>query len=463
MKSKNDTIVALASGRGGAIALIRVSGNDSITVGDKIFHGVHGKTLADTKSFTIRYGTICDGERTIDEVLISVFRAPHSYTGENMIEISCHASPYICQEILRLLSQSGARAATAGEFTLRAFLAGKVDLSQAEAVADVIAADNRAAHTLAFQQMRGGYSDEFKILRERLIELVSLIELELDFSEEEVEFADRKQLYELIDVIEHRLKKLIDSFRYGNVLKTGIPVAIVGVPNVGKSTLLNALLQEDKALVSDIAGTTRDVIEDTLTLHGINFRFIDTAGIRQTEDPLEHMGIERTFDRIGKASIILLMTDAQESAEEIYAQYCAVPCRDDQRLALLLNKCDRISAQELTQKRAALSSQIPHHPILTLSAKQQTGLDELIAFLCEGYDNEKLQEEVVVFNNRHHELLEQAHNALLRAKDGLESGISGDLLAQDLREVLHYIGMITGEITTDDILSSIFSKFCIGK
>lgn len=462
MKSENDTIAALATGTGGAIALIRVSGNDSITIGDRIFRNAQGKTLADTKSFTIRYGTICDGERTIDEVLISVFRAPHSYTGENMIEISCHASPYICQEILRLLSLSGARAATAGEFTLRAFLAGKVDLSQAEAVADVIAADNRAAHTLAFQQMRGGYSEEFKLLRERLIELVSLIELELDFSEEEVEFADRKQLHELIDAIEQRIQKLIDSFRFGNVLKTGIPVAIVGVPNVGKSTLLNALLQEDKALVSEIAGTTRDVIEDTLTLNGINFRFIDTAGIRQTEDPLEHMGIERTFDRIGKASIILLMTDAQESAEEIYAQYCAVSCRTDQRLALLLNKCDRISEQELTHKQATLSSQISHS-ILTLSAKRQKGLEKLISFLCEGYDNEKLQEEVVVFNNRHHELLVQARNALLRAKEGLASGISGDFLAQDLREVLHYIGMITGEITTDDILGSIFSKFCVGK
>lgn len=462
MKSENDTIAALATGTGGAIALIRVSGNDSITIGDRIFRNAQGKTLADTKSFTIRYGTICDGERIIDEVLISVFRAPHSYTGENMIEISCHASPYICQEILRLLSLSGTRAATAGEFTLRAFLAGKVDLSQAEAVADVIAADNRAAHTLAFQQMRGGYSDEFKLLRERLIELVSLIELELDFSEEEVEFADRKQLHELIDAIEQRIQKLIDSFRFGNVLKTGIPVAIVGVPNVGKSTLLNALLQEDKALVSEIAGTTRDVIEDTLTLNGINFRFIDTAGIRQTEDPLEHMGIERTFDRIGKASIILLMTDAQESAEEIYAQYCAVPCRDDQRLVLLLNKCDRISEQELAHKQATLSSQISHS-ILTLSAKQQKGLEKLISFLCAGYDNEKLQEEVVVFNNRHHELLVQARSALLRAKEGLASGISGDFLAQDLREVLHYIGMITGEITTDDILGSIFSKFCIGK
>lgn len=460
---ENDTIAAVASGVGGAVTLIRVSGGEAIAAGDRIFRGVRGRRLADARGFTILYGTIRDGETVVDEVLVSVFRAPHSYTGEDMIEVSCHASAYIQREVMRLLVESGVRTAQPGEFTLRAFLAGKMDLSQAEAVADMIAADNRAAHALAYEQMRGGYSDEFGQLRGRLLELVSLVELELDFGEEDVEFADRTQLLDVLSSVGQRVDRLIASFGLGNVLKNGVPVAIVGVPNVGKSTLLNTLLCEEKALVSDIAGTTRDVIEDTLNIDGVTFRFIDTAGIRRTDDPLESLGIERTFDRIGRASVILLLTDARDSVDDIYAQYASLSFKEGQRIALILNKCDTLPDEELRQKRERLSSKIPHL-VLPLSAKRQINLDELTGFLKRSVDSKTLNgDRIVVFNSRHHEILLRAHEALQRAREGIESGLAGDLLAQDIREVLHCIGLITGEITTDDILSSIFSKFCIGK
>lgn len=339
-----------------------------------------------------------------------------------------------------------------------------MDLSQAEAVADVIASDNRAAHDLAFRQMRGGYSDEFGQLREKLVHLVSLLELELDFGEEDVEFADREQLLEILTAVERKITRLISSFALGNSVKNGIPVAIAGAPNVGKSTLLNALLKEDRALVSDIAGTTRDVIEETLNIDGLPFRFIDTAGIRETDDPLESMGIERTYDRIGKAAVVLLVADARDDAEEISALYAGIPLRAEQRLIIVLNKCDRLDAQELASKQATLRERISV-PVEWLSAKFETHLDGLLRSLRESVRTDDLDNAgaTVVFNARHHEALLHASESLARARQGIEEGLPGDLLSQDIREVLHHLGTITGEITTNDILGSIFSRFCIGK
>ena len=446
---RNETIAAVATGTGGAVALIRISGERAVPIGDALFRSIQGKPLSTQKGYTIHYGTIRDGEAVIDEVLISLFRGPHSYTGEDMIEISCHASDYILRRVMELAIRHGARTARPGEFTLRAFLAGKMDLSQAEAVADVIASDNRAAHDLAFRQMRGGYSDEFGQLREKLVHLVSLLELELDFGEE---------------AVERKITRLISSFALGNSVKNGIPVAIAGAPNVGKSTLLNALLKEDRALVSDIAGTTRDVIEETLNIDGLPFRFIDTAGIRETDDPLESMGIERTYDRIGKAAVVLLVADARDDAEEISALYAGIPLRAEQRLIIVLNKCDRLDAQELASKQATLRERISV-PVEWLSAKFETHLDGLLRSLRESVRTDDLDNAgaTVVFNARHHEALLHASESLARARQGIEEGLPGDLLSQDIREVLHHLGTITGEITTNDILGSIFSRFCVGK
>ena len=461
---RNETIAAVATGTGGAVALIRISGERAVPIGDALFRSIQGKPLSTQRGYTIHYGTIRDGEAVIDEVLVSLFRAPHSYTGEDMIEISCHASDYILRRVMELAIRHGARTARPGEFTLRAFLAGKMDLSQAEAVADVIASDNRAAHDLAFRQMRGGYSDEFGQLREKLVHLVSLLELELDFGEEDVEFADREQLLEILTAVERKITRLISSFALGNSVKNGIPVAIAGAPNVGKSTLLNALLKEDRALVSDIAGTTRDVIEEPLNIDGLPFRFIDTAGIRETDDPLESMGIERTYDRIGKAAVVLLVADARDDAEEISALYAGIPLRAEQRLIIVLNKCDRLDAQELASKQATLRERISV-PVEWLSAKFETHLDGLLRSLRESVRTDDLDNAgaTVVFNARHHEALLHASESLARARQGIEEGLPGDLLSQDIREVLHHLGTITGEITTNDILGSIFSRFCVGK
>lgn len=463
MITNDDTIAAVASGVGGAVALIRVSGDRAVEIGDSVFRSVRDKKLADAAGFTLHYGHVADGETLLDDVLLSLFRAPHSYTGEDMIEISCHASPYVVQRLLELLLSAGARAATRGEFTLRAFLAGKMDLSQAEAVADMIAADNRAAHSLAFRQMKGGYSDEFNRLRQRLVELVSMLELELDFGEEDVEFADRKQLSELLSGVEEKIQRLISSFQLGNILKDGVPVTIVGAPNVGKSTLLNAFLSEEKALVSDIAGTTRDVIEDTLNIDGMLFRFIDTAGIRDTDDPLESLGIERTYDRMSRASVVLLMADARESTDEIAALYAGLPLREEQRVAVVLNKCDCLSPDELSAKQTGLSGRIPH-PVFLISAKRQTNLGQLLDYLRDCADPQAAERNsTIVFNARHYEALQSALDALGRARTGMAQRLPADLLAQDIREVLYHIGTVTGQITTDEILGSIFSRFCIGK
>lgn len=465
MTPQNETIAAVATGTGGAIAVIRISGERAIEIGDELFRSVKQRPISEAAGFTLHYGKIMDGSETIDDVLLSVFRAPHSYTGENMIEISCHASPYICRKILSLAAAHGARNAGPGEFTLRAFLAGKMDLSQAEAVADIIAADSKASLALASNQMRGGYSSEFDELRNKLIELSSLLELELDFSEEDVEFADRNKLSELLQTIHAKIDELISSFALGNAIKHGIPVAIAGAPNVGKSTLLNALLKEEKALVSDIAGTTRDVIEDTLNIRGVLFRFIDTAGIRRTDDPLENMGIERTYDRIAKASVVLLMADARDESEQIDSLYDSLPIKEGQQCAVLLNKCDCLPTEELNKKRDALTEKMGL-PVFALSAKYRTHLEQLPDFLYHCIDKDGLlsDDRIIVFNTRHHEALIHAREALLRAEAGLQEGLPGDLLAQDIREIIFHTDTVTGkQISSDDILHSIFSRFCIGK
>ncbi len=465
MTEERGTIVAIATGTGGALALIRMSGTEAIAIGDRIFRGNSDVPLREAKGYTLHFGQIYnEADEIIDEVLISLFRAPHSYTGEDMIEISCHGSPFVQQEILRRCIQAGARIAQGGEFTLRAFLAGKMDLSQAEAVADIIASESQVALTLASRQIRGGYSEEFASLRQRLLELTSLLELELDFSEEDVEFADRAHLSMMLAEVEQRIGSLSDSFRLGNILKNGVPVAIVGSPNVGKSTLLNALLNEDRALVSDIAGTTRDLIEETINIRGVTFRFIDTAGIRATADPLEHLGIERTLGRVRQSTIILLLVNADDSMEEIDMQLNSIPLETGQQIALILNKIDRTDrakatlwAETLRQKKAL--------PVLAVSAKLRENLQTLTSWLYDSiHADESLHSgQPVISNARHHEALEAARQATHRAQQSLAEGLPNDLLAQDIREVLHHLGTITGEITSQEVLNSIFSKFCIGK
>lgn len=465
MSSNQETIVAIASGTGGAIALIRTSGPDAIAIADRIFSGVSNKSLTQSKGFTLHYGYIRNelGE-IIDDVILSLFKAPHSYTGEDMVEVTCHGSTYIQQEILRLFIQHGARMAQGGEFTLRAYMAGKMDLSQAEAVADIIASDSKASLMLASRQIRGGYSEEFLQLRNQLLELVSLLELELDFSEEDVEFADRSRLRNMLDEIQHKIKTLSNSFQLGNILKNGVPVAIVGSPNVGKSTLLNALLNEDRALVSDIAGTTRDLIEETINIQGITFRFIDTAGIRDTADPLEHLGIERTLQRLQQAAIVLFMVDVRESFDTIAQQLTTYPPQQGQHTVVLLNKTDQANISQIKTLQDQIVQQFGYR-VLAISAKQHENLAELtqVLYNCVEADAALRSGQIIVSNARHHEALEAALTATQRAQESLDNDLPGDLLAQDIREVLHHLGTITGEITSQDVLNSIFSKFCIGK
>lgn len=458
-----DAIVALATPSGaGAIAIIRVSGEDAITIGNSVFKSIKGKDLASQKSHTLHLGHIIDHNKTLDEVLVSIFKGPHSYTGENTIEISCHGSTYIQQQIIQLLLRKGCRMADPGEFTLRAFLNGKLDLSQAEAVADLISSDNEASHQIAMQQMRGGFSNEIAKLREELLNFASLIELELDFAEEDVAFADRTQFHELLNRIEFVLKRLIDSFAVGNVIKNGIPVAIVGEPNVGKSTLLNALLNEDRAIVSEIAGTTRDTIEDELVIGGIGFRFIDTAGIRETQDYVESIGIKKTFEKIEQAQVVLylvdgcqLMVDGLESLnveiEKIKNQYPLKP------LITVINKVDKISAEKL---------EIINHQTSTIfiSAKNKTGIDELKNQLLSFVNTGALRNnETIVTNTRHYDSLLKALEEIQKVKFGLQTNLSSDLMALDIREALYHFGTITGQVTNDELLGNIFANFCIGK
>ena len=471
----NDTIVALATPSGaGAIAVIRVSGPEAIKIVTPLFKAKSRKSLDKQPTHTIHLGNLVDGERTIDEVLASVFRAPKSYTGEETIELSCHGSPYIQQEIIQLLIREGCRSAEAGEFTLRAFLNAKMDLSQAEAVADLINSENAASHQMAMQQMRGGFSNEIQKLREELLNFASLIELELDFAEEDVEFANRDQFKDLVSKIQTVLKRLIDSFATGNVLKNGIPVAIVGEPNVGKSTLLNALLNEERAIVSDIAGTTRDTIEDEMSIGGVGFRFIDTAGIRETRDFVESIGIKKTFEKIGQAQVVVYLVDSSQIAvnrerlQEVRLEIEKIKNKFPQKpLLIIANKTDRLAPKEvenLKEKLEDISSHGERAQFLLLSAKTNSGVEELKEMLLEFVNTGALRNsDTIVTNSRHYAALLKALEEINKVEEGLNANLSGDLLAIDIRQALHHFGEITGEITNDDLLGNIFANFCIGK
>lgn len=455
------TIMALSTASGaGAIAVIRLSGSEAIGLTESVFKARSGKLLMNQKSHSIHLGDIIHQNTVIDEVLVSVFKNPHSYTGEDVIEISCHGSPYIQQQIIKILIEQGAQTAKPGEFTLRAFLNGKMDLSQAEAVADLIASENEASHQLAIQQMRGGFSSEIKNLRQELLNFASLIELELDFAEEDVAFADRKQLESLLLKIQAVLKNLLDSFALGNVIKKGVPIAIVGPPNVGKSTLLNCLLNEDKAIVSDIAGTTRDSIEDEITLEGVCFRFIDTAGIRETEDTIEKIGIKKTREKIELASFVFHLVDPTEFLKnqnplttELRAFKSQYP---DKKLLVVFNKKD----QNHTFK---IPEQIQNYQSVSISAKMNFNIDVLIELLTVHFKLNPTQDQSIVTNSRHYGSLYAAQKEVTAIQNGLSNGLSGDLLSIDLRQALFHLGEITGEVTNDELLGNIFANFCIGK
>jgi tRNA modification GTPase len=463
--------VALASPSGaGAIAVIRVSGSDAIVVSNSIFNSVSGKDITKQKTHTLHLGHIVDGTKIIDQVLLSVFKGPNSYTGENTIEISCHGSTYIQQQIIQLLLRKGCRMANAGEFTLRSFLNGKMDLSQAEAVADLISSDNEASHQIAMQQMRGGFSNEIKELRQELLNFASLIELELDFAEEDVAFADRTQFKELLNRIEFVLKRLIDSFAVGNVIKNGIPVAIVGEPNVGKSTLLNALLNEERAIVSEIAGTTRDTIEDELVIGGIGFRFIDTAGIRETADVIESLGIRKTFEKIEQAQVVLYLVDGSRLSvdgklENLLLEVGKTRNQFPQKpIVVIINKMDLISPENVSIINEKLTTNNQQLTTIYISAKENIGVDELKNKLLSFVNTGALRNnETIVTNTRHYDSLLKALDEIQKVNYGLQTNISSDLMAIDIREALYHFGMITGEVTNDELLGNIFANFCIGK
>jgi tRNA modification GTPase len=448
-----DTIVAKSTPDGvGAIAVIRLSGEDAISICSKSF----SKDLLQVDANTVHFGTLSDDEGIIDEVLVTVFKNPRSFTGENVIEISCHCSDYIIQRIIQCMLNLGAKSAGRGEFTMRAFLNKKMDLSQAEAVADMIATDSKSSHNLALNQMRGGYSKHIEALRQKLMDFASLIELELDFGEEDVEFADRAQLYDLIAKLQTSITELTESFKQGNAIKTGIPIALVGRPNAGKSTLLNALLKEDRAIVSEEEGTTRDTIEETLILEGKKFRIIDTAGIRSTESNIEKQGIERTFSEINKAEIVVYLFDPRTtSAEEV--QKDVAEFKAESIVLFVCNKSDLLSNVEMDN----LSSLLPN---LIFIASKKENIDSLKSALVAPFaEMESTQDSITLTNSRHYEALLNAHKSLLRVKEGLDSDLSGEMIAFDLRESLDHLGQITGEVTSDDLLGNIFSRFCIGK
>ncbi|OIP82691.1 MAG: tRNA uridine-5-carboxymethylaminomethyl(34) synthesis GTPase MnmE [Porphyromonadaceae bacterium CG2_30_38_12] len=460
------TIAAISTAPGvGGIAVIRVSGSEAISVCEHIYKPKNrALSIRSQEGFTLSFGNIFDGtNETVDEVLIAVFKAPHSFTGEDVVEISCHGSRYVQQKILTLLIENGCALAQPGEFTQRAFLNGKMDLLQAEAVADLIASTSAASHKMAMQQMRGGFSTELMQLRTQLLNFVSLIELELDFSEEDVEFANRIQLKTLVETITEHIVKLSNSFSLGNALKNGIPVALVGETNVGKSTLLNVLLNEEKAIVSDIHGTTRDVIEDAVTIQGVCFRFIDTAGIRNTKDKIENMGIERTYQKIEQASIVLWILDCTELSEHIEWLTSKIEERAaGKKIILVFNKIDKIALEERAILKQ-LFSQFEGERIY-ISAKNKLNLQTLEKALLRAARLPEIEPGDVVVNNiRHYEALQKALAAIQRVSEGLESGISSEFLSQDIRECLNYIGEITGHISNHEILGNIFGKFCIGK
>lgn len=497
MEYSNTNICALATPQGsGAIGIIRLSGNDTIDIVDTIFVPVSNTTsspiqLKDTQSYRMRFGSILQGDKLLDEVLVSIFRAPHSYTGENGVEIYCHGSNYIIQEIIMLLLSKGIKIAEPGEFSKRAFLNGKLDLAQAEAVADLISSETSASHKIAMQQMKGGFSNELKSMRTSLLNLVSLMELELDFSEEDVEFADRKQLFDLLNEVSNKISALIESFSLGNVIKNGVPVAIVGATNTGKSTLLNTLLGEEKAIVSNIHGTTRDVIEDTINLGGIIFRFIDTAGIRETKETIEIIGIERTYQKLKQASIVIMVLDATrpEYFDDSLLNLSNRLNKHKQKLIILLNKADTLTQKEsdfnimtdtskdgISSKNnqftaqlhsiEALCKQAGFSPIaiLPVSAKEGLGVNALKELLINSQKNITIEENATLVTNiRHYQALLDAQIALDRVEDGLKDQIPTDLITQDIREALYHLGSIVGEINTEEILGNIFGKFCIGK
>lgn len=462
-----DTICAIATAQGGAIGSIRVSGADAIRITSRIFTPAKsGKTLADCKPYTLTFGKIHDGEEIIDEVLVSLFRAPHSYTGEDSTEITCHGSSYILQQVLQLLIKHGCRLAGPGEYTQRAFLNGKMDLSQAEAVADLIASSSAATHRLAMSQMRGGFSKELTELRNQLLHFTSLIELELDFSDhEELEFADRTELCRLADHIAGVISRLVHSFSVGNAIKNGVPVAIIGETNAGKSTLLNVLLNEDKAIVSDIHGTTRDVIEDTTNIGGITFRFIDTAGIRETNDTIESLGIERTFQKLEQAEIVLWMIDATDATSQMNQLSGQIlPRLERKHLILVFNKADLLGTAHSDEVLSAASSIIPDAECIFISAKKMQNTDVLQKKLIAAANLPTItQNDVIVTNARHYEALTHALEAIGRVQQGLANNLSGDFVAQDIRECIFHLSDIAGEVTNDMVLQNIFQHFCIGK
>lgn len=441
------TIIAPATAAGGAIMVIRLSGRDAIEIADKMFRG--RQSLAQAKGYTLHYGTIRnEQDEVIDDVVVALFRAPHSYTGDDIVEITTHGSEHICSELLRIAIGYGATMATAGEFTRRAFLAGKMDLSRAEAVADIISSDSRWSHNIATTQMRGGYSAKLTELRNELLRLCSLLELELDFSEEDVEFAERTALRTILCEVEEQVASLIASFSVGNAIKNGVNVAIVGEPNVGKSTLLNALVEDDRAMVSDVAGTTRDTIEATTIIDGIRFRFVDTAGLRDTDNQLEQMGITRTYRAIENAHVILHLTTADNP------EFKNIELKDNQAYIKVINKIDKLTSSD----DSAL------HNAIGISAKQGKNIDTLRSTLRATVDTSQLNaQSVVVSNMRHYAALNSAQKALTSAHIALDDNLSAELISEDIRQVLHHLGEITGEVTSDDILHTIFSKFCIGK
>ncbi len=459
---KNDNILALASPSGiGAISMIRISGPESISIADKIFIGVEKIKLIDQKANSVQLGYIVEDDRTIDKVLITVFRNPKSYTGEDLVEISCHGSIFIQESIIQLLLNHNCRVANPGEFTMRSFLNGKMDLSQAESVADLISSNTEASHRLAMNQMRGGFKNDINELRTELVNFASLIELELDFSQEDVEFANKKELNKLLDKITFNLKKLIDSFKTGNVIKNGIPIAIVGEPNTGKSTLLNTLLNEERAIVSSIAGTTRDTIEDQININGVNCRFIDTAGIRNTEDEIESIGIERTFKKMNESEIIIFLIDYSTLNKEKLNYYVNYLSEIDNKfpntkLITLLNKIDiksEISVSDLDQ----------FNPIL-ISAKNKSNIDNLRDEIISYVNNLTSQiDNSTISNSRHYDLLNKTYEEIHNVKISISKNISSDLLAIDIKQAIYFLGELTGEISNDEVLGNIFSKFCIGK
>ncbi|MEG0463684.1 tRNA uridine-5-carboxymethylaminomethyl(34) synthesis GTPase MnmE [Bacteroides sp.] len=465
-----DTICAIATAQGGAIGTIRISGSKAIEIANRIFVPARsGKQLSDQKAYTLTFGRIYDGAEIVDEVLVSLFRSPHSYTGEDSVEIACHGSSYILQQVMQLLIRNGCRMAQPGEYTQRAFLNGKMDLSQAEAVADLIASSSAATHRLAMSQMRGGFSKELTDLRTKLLNFTSMIELELDFSEEDVEFADREALRQLANGIENVISRLVQSFSVGNAIKNGVPVAIIGETNAGKSTLLNVLLNEEKAIVSDIHGTTRDVIEDTVNIGGVTFRFIDTAGIRETDDTIETLGIERTFQKLDQAEIVIWMLDAVDGTSQISQLSDKIlPRCEDKHLLLVFNKADLVTPSEQVLP-SPLFPNFPHFPedrvnAIFISAKQRQHTEDLQQLLVNAAHLPTVtQNDVIVTNVRHYEALTHALQAIQRVQEGLAVNISGDFLSQDIRECIFHISDIAGEVTNDMVLQNIFLHFCIGK